>query len=233
VRKKVSGPLHKDTTYGDTGEDVVRNRVTYRRVVTRKPLASLTPKELDKIRDGSVRATVKDWVEQHGGDPKTAFAKHPVLSPNGPEIRKARIIVEQQAILMAPASTGYASLGSNHHLAIYRLPDGKLDWRIVSMFEASRRLARREPVVAKNLPEGGSLAMSIALGDTIGIEQGERTGHWVANILSANGQIFFRRVEDALPTGETKWGPNANTLFKEGARKLSIDPIGRVRPAND
>lgn len=231
VRKKVSGPLHKETVYGDTGGDVFRSRVTYRQVVTRKPLDSLTAKELGAVRDKYVRDTVKNWVVANGGDPKKAFSSFPQHSSAGPEIRKARIIVEQQSTLMAPVSTGYASLGNNHHLAIYRLPDGKLDWRIVSMMEAARRLARREPIVAKAVPDGGRLTMSIALGDTVRIDRGEKTGYWVANILSANGQIFFRRAEDA--NGESKWGPNANTLFKENARKVSVDPIGRVRPAND
>ena len=233
VRKKVSGPLHKETVYGDTATDIIRSRVTYRQVVTRKPLASLTPKELNAIRDPLVRENVNDWVARHGGDPKKAFGTFPPHSPGGTEIRKARIIVEQQATLMAPISTGFASLGNNHHLAIYQLEDGKLDWRIVSMFEASRRLARREPIVTKMLPEGGTLAMSIALGDTVQIAQGDKAGLWVANILSANGQIFFRRAEDASPAGDTKWGPNANTLFREQARKIAVDPIGRIRPAND
>ena len=231
VRKKVSGPLHKDTTYGDTGNDIVRNRVTYRQVVTTKGLASLTPRELGAIRDDHVRETVNAWVAGRGGDPKRAFDSFPRVSAEGPEIRKTRIFVEQQQTLMARVATGYASLGNNHHLAIYRRPDGSLDWRIVSMFEASRRLARREPLVSRQLPEGGSLAMSVALGDTIRISDGERAGLWVANILSANGQIYFWRAEDAK--GDTKWGPNANTLFKEKAQKLSIDPIGRIRTAND
>lgn len=234
VRRKVSGPLHKETIYGDIGSDIVRNRVTYRQVVTRKPLSTLTPKELGAIRDRNVRETVKDWVAvQGGGDPKKSFASHPRVSSNGPEIKKARIVVEQQSALMARVSTGLASLGSNHHLAIYRLPDGRAEWRIVSMYDASRRLARHEAIVAPALPQGGTLVMSIALGDTIRILAGDRAGLWVANILSANGQIFFRRAEDASPTGDSKWGPNANTLFKEKAEKISVDPIGRVRPAND
>ncbi|AHJ63286.1 putative cytosolic protein [Granulibacter bethesdensis] len=231
VRKKVSGPLHLETTYGDTGKDIVRNRVKYRQFVTRKPIVSLTFKQLEAIRDGHIRKTAKDWVATNGGDPKKAFGSFPKNSPDGPEIRKARIIVEQQPGLMTPVSTGYASTDNNHHLAIYRSEDGKIDWKIISMIEAARRLARQEPIVSKSLPNGSRLVMSIALGDTIRIDQGDKAGYWVAKALSANGQIFFRHVEDAI--GATKWGPKANTLLKEGAKKVSVDPIGRVRPAND
>lgn len=233
VRKKVSGPLHKETTYGDTGEDVIRRKTIYRQIVTTKKVETLTPKELGAIRDLYVRETVTDWVYTHGGDPKKAFSTFPHVTPDGPEIRKVRIIVEQQLVLMAPASTGYASLGNNHHLAIHTFPDGKTTFEIVSLFEASRRLAHREPIVKRDLGGGSVFVMSISLGDTVRIPAGEKAGFWVANILSANGQIFFRRAEDASPTGDTKWGPNPNTLLKAKAEKVSIDPIGRIRPAND
>jgi CRISPR-associated endonuclease Csn1 len=73
--------------------------------------------------------------------------------------------------------------------------------------------------------------MSISLGDTLYIPAGDMHGWWVARILSPNGQVFLHRSEDAI--GSTKWGPNPNTLLKQGAKKLSVDPIGRIRPAND
>ncbi|MCL2714535.1 MAG: type II CRISPR RNA-guided endonuclease Cas9 [Alphaproteobacteria bacterium] len=238
VRKKVSGPLHKETVYGDTGQEIERHRITYRQVVTRKPLAELSKTELGAIRDTHIREMVTDWVKKNGGDPKKAFgifprntSKDSKVQKDRPEIHKARIIVEQQPSLMAPVATGRVSLGNNHHLAIYRTTDGKIDWRIVSMMEAAQRLARHQPIVTKALTDGSTLVMSISLGDTVCICHGEKAGYWIANILSANGQIFFRRAEDA--SGESKWGPNANTLFKENACKLSVDPIGRVRPAND
>lgn len=233
VRKKVSGPLHKETTYGDTGEEAIRGKTAYRHFVTRKKVEALTPKELGAIRDRQIRHIVGDWVEAHGGDPKKAFSTYPRVNPAGPEIRKVRIIVEQQLSLMASVSTGYASLGNNHHLAIYKMPDGKAEFEIVSLLEASRRLARREPIVKRNREDRSTFVMSAALGDTVRIPEGEKAGLWVANILSANGQIFFRRIEDATSSPEGKWGPNPNTLLKERAQKVSIDPIGRVRSAND
>ena len=230
VRKKVSGPLHKETTYGDTKVEVVRGKVAYRQVVTTKSVAALTPKELGVIRDPKIRDIISQWIDEHGGEPKKAFARFPRVSEGGPEIRKVRIIVEQQLPLMAAVSTGYASLGNNHHLAIYKMPDGKTSFEIVSLFEASKRLSMHQSIVQRNRADS-SFVMSIALGDTIRIPAGERAGLWVAKILSANGQIFFWRAEDSM--GETKWGPNPNTLLNEKAEKVAIDPIGRIHPAND
>jgi CRISPR-associated endonuclease Csn1 len=39
------------------------------------------------------------------------------------------------------------------------------------------------------------------------------------------------RANDA--TGESVTRPNASSIVAAGARKISVDPIGRVRPAND
>lgn len=232
VRKKVSGPMHKDTTYGDAGQDVTRSGTTYRQFVTRKPIETLTPKEITKIRDPKIREIVSEYVANNGGDAKKAFSDFPVLSPKGPKIRKTRIFLEQQQSLMTKTTTGFASLGNNHHLAIYRRQDGKAAFEIVSVHEASKRLARQESLVRRK-KDGCSFVMSVSLGDTIKIPGGEKAGFWVAHILSANGQIYFRRIEDASPNGESKWGPKPSTLLEEGAQKLSIDPIGRIRSAND
>ncbi|MFN3077242.1 MAG: type II CRISPR RNA-guided endonuclease Cas9, partial [Alphaproteobacteria bacterium] len=113
VRKKVSGPLHKETVYGDTGEDVTTKSGVYRVFVTRKKLESLSKSELDNIRDERVREIVVGWVASHGGDPKKAFAVHPRLGPDGPEIRKVRLCKKCQLPLMAKVSTGYAEPEEN------------------------------------------------------------------------------------------------------------------------
>ena len=69
VRNKVSGPLHKETTYGDTHEDVTTKTGTYRQFVTRKTVEALSRSELANIRDARVRTIVEQWVAARGGDP--------------------------------------------------------------------------------------------------------------------------------------------------------------------
>ena len=230
VRKKISGPLHKETVYGDTGEDVGEKPV-YRRFVARKKLEALSKRELEDIRDVKVRKIVQAWVEERGGDPGQAFPPYPRLGENGPEIRKVRLLKKQQLSLMARVGTGYADLGENHHIAIYRMGDGQADSTVVSLLEATRRLARQEPVVQRDRGDGASFVMSLAAGEAIEIPNGEFNGIWIVNGVWANSQIVLTRHEDAV--GATKWQPRAASLLRHGARKISIDPIGRKRPAND
>jgi CRISPR-associated endonuclease Csn1 len=236
VRKKVSGPLHKETVYGDTNRNDGKTG-TYRLFVTRKRLEAMTKSEVfatdpeTGIADPRVREIVQRWVTENGGDPKKAFATYPRVSADGPEIRKARLVTKQQVSLMAPASTGYADLGANHHIAIYRRSDGKIDYEVVSLFEASRRLARREPVVRHNHPDGLSFVMSLSPGDTIEFNEGKMRGLWTVQGVWSAGPIVLWSVLDA--EGKSVVRPNAASIVRDGGRKVNVDPIGRIRSAGD
>ncbi len=210
-------------------------RIAYRAFVSRKRLDALSKNELEAIRDENVRALVPAWVKHHGGDPKRAFSTYPRLGANGPEIRKVRLISKQQLGLMAKVSTGYADLGANHHLAIYRLPGDKIDFGVVSLFEASRRLARREPVVQRKRGDGSVFIMSLAPGDTVRFakEQGQPPTLWRVQKIASKGQISLLDIADASPQEPTLFEPTVGGIMARKAVKDSVDPIGRIRPAND
>ena len=235
VRKKVSGSLHKETVCGDTGKDEIGGgNVTYHYFVTRKKVESLSKSELESIRDKQVRGIVKSWVEEHGGKPNNAFASYPRLGegPRSPEIRRVRLLRKQQLRLMAKVGTGYADLGNNHHIAIFRSPNGEVSFEVVSLLEASRRLACKEPIVKRNHDDGAKFIMSLSSGDAVEICRGDKKEIRVAESIWANGMVVTVDHNDA--TGITRFRPNAKSIIETlRARKLSIDPIGRIRLAND
>ena len=241
VRRKVSGQLHKETIYRDTGEEIAGARgMTYRYFVRRKAVEELKNSESERfngtriidIVDDGVRDIVRNWVDRHGGDPGAAFVHgYPKRGRKGPEIRKVRLRMKQQIELMTKASTGFADLGNNHHIAIYRLADGTVDYDVVSLLEASRRKARHEPVVRRELGNGAQFVMSLSPGDSLQTsENGEAKLRVVTGVWS-NGQIVMRDHVDAAKATETR--PGAKMIVSSGGRKLSVDPIGRIRPAND
>ena len=232
VRKKISGALHKETVYGDTGLEETSSRgPTYRFFVTRKNVEKLGAKELEEIRDENVREIVKAWVRNHGGDPRKAFPPYPKRGRKGPEIRRVRLCKKQQIGLMAQVSTGYADLGNNHHIAIYKLPNGTADYEVVSLLEASRRLARREPVVRRTRGDGAGFVMSLSPGDSLQLTRNGETKVRVVESVWAAGPVVMVDHDDAA--GATKFRPNAGSIVASGAKKVSIDPIGRIRSAND
>lgn len=58
-----------------------------------------------------------------------------------------------------------------------------------------------------------------------------RKTYWTVKKLSANGQITIQPHNFARDLGRTN--PVVTTLVREGARKVVVDPIGRVSYAND
>lgn len=234
VRRKVSGPLHEATTYGDAGPAEGTGGISYRWFVTRKPVEALTKPLMandEAWPDPHIRDTVRAWVEAHGGDPKRAFVNgYPTVSEGGAPIRKVRIRVKQQERLMAKLKNGYADLGNNHHAAVFRYPDGRIETEIVSLFEAANRLRRREPVVGRTRGEA-QFVMSLAQGDTLAFPDGNLNGYWIVQGVWASGQIVLWRAEDA--TGASVFRPTAASILKSRGRKVSVDPIGQIRPARD
>ena len=211
----------------------------YHLFVTRKPVAELSKSLLasdpltdgEGIVDGEVREVVRQWVTRNGGDPEKAFPPYPRLGQGGPEIRKVRVLSKQQMALMAKTATGYAdATASNHHIVIWRKPDGKADYQVVSLLEAAQRLARRSPIVQR-VRDGMEFVMSLAPGETIQFPTGDRKGYWVVNGVWANGQIVLENLMDAA--NATTFRPTAGSILTSGARKVAVDPIGRVRPAGD
>lgn len=236
VRRKISGPLHKETVFGDTGIDERTKRGTYRLIVTRKALSGVQPitkGEIARIRDPEVKAIVEDHVASHGGDPKKAFPPFPRLKKEGPEIRRVRIIDKQQMALMSKVSTGLVDTSkSNNHIAIYQTLDDKIDFEVVSLFEAARRLAAREPIVRRDREDGSRFLFSLGPGNMVHIPSGDRSGYWVIVGVWANGQIVLQSHADATVKA-TVQQPRPGPLIRNGMRKVAVDPIGRVRPARD
>lgn len=234
VRRKVSGSLHKETTYGHVGRATGTGPIAYDWFVTRKPVEALTKSMLaddEAWPDAHIRDTLRAWIEAHGGDSKKAFANgYPSVSEGGPPIRKVRVRIKQQARLMAKLKNGYADLGNNHHMAVFRHPDGSLETEIVSLFDAADRLRRRLPVITTER-SGARLFMSLAQGDAVLFNDGKLKGLWIVQGVWSAGPIVLWRAEDA--SGTSVFRPTATSIIQSGGRKVSVDPIGRIRKASD
>lgn len=234
VQRKVSGPLHEETNLGDTGKNATKQGVRYRLYVTRKPVAALTPPALNAddegIRDRVVKAILRDRLAAHDGDLKKAFAD-PVTFPTGRPIRRVRVTTKQQPTLMAKTRAGYAKTGDNHHMAIFQVGDESIDFKVVSRLEAARRLSRRQPLVDRHAVPAGRFLFSLCPGEAVHLPMGDHAGIWIVRGVKSNGQITLERHTDAVAA--TAWRPRPAKLHEDGARKISIDPIGRIRPARD
>ncbi len=232
IQRKVSGALHEETIYGKTLN--VSPDGKYTQFVTRKPVDDLTPKErnaephLDRegegIRDPAVR---KALVQGRKAD------EQPKLVGQKEErgVRKVRILKKRNASLMREVTTGFVEVGENHHVAIYQDSNGKTVFETVSLFEAASRLRKRLPIVRKTRDDCTFLN-SLSKGETIQISEGPYQGLWVVRQTRANGQVPLTLHHDA--NGASVWRPTVSSLVNNYKfKKVSIDPLGRIRTAND
>ena len=244
VRKKVSGRLHEEMPLGYTEKDITRNGVNFGIFVKRVPVEKLSLETLAisrvedmsrsarfVVRDEGVRRVLYAHLEDARCPPPKAYPPYPSVSQGGPEIRHVRVLSVQQRSLMVPVSNGFVDPAGNHHIAIYRVSENEVDFEVVSLFEASQRLARHEPVVRRCSDIGHTFIMSLSPGDTVRYPKGDYEGLWIVCELWSNGQIVLERGHDAEQA--TRRRPKPGPMVNAGIEKVSVDPIGRLRVAHD
>ena len=253
VNRRVTGALHEETNYSKPHKSRDGNgngkEVEYRHV--RKPLQNMSANEVENIVDDVIRTLVQAKLDQVGGEPKKVFAdpgNHPYLTAKDGRrifIHKASI---RKAVAVIPleksANPRYAAPGSNHHMEIFAVLDkqGKeKTWesKIVNLFEAHRRVRADEPVIQRNHGLNAKFKFSLAGGEYVEMDNnaGGRSLYRVT-VISGN-QIEFRLHTDARPItilkkiqgARVRCGPSA--LMRAKARKVVVDPLGNILPAND
>lgn len=241
VERKVRGALHEETLYGPTekpGEWVVR-----------KPVEALSPAEVERIRDAAIREIVLKRLREHGIDvgrgkkpdsKKMSAALTNVVMPSGVPVKKVRITKPDQTIQPlrnGGADHAYVKPGSMHHLVIFEHPDKKKRTRsavFVSMLEATKRLNEGTPIIDRRHPhrDDATFVMSLSSRELVLAEIGGVERLLVfKTAASTSGQMWFSEHTDSRRSSQQKvFSFQAGTLK---ARKVTVDPLGRIRWAND
>ena len=250
VRRKVSGALHKETNYGPTGKKDEKGQEYF---VYRKKLEDLTVPMVAKIVDDTVRGIVKKRLHEHGIDldrkqniPKEVWNEPLYMKTTKTDkkvpIKKVRIrdVKNPENVILMVDREGktYRAVepGSNHHIEIFEYTDKKgrvkRDGRVVTMFEAVQRSRRGEAVVQRDHGAGKRFVCSLAINEMFMLELGDGSKllHRVQKI-SQNGQVFLRPDTYAGDLKKQKAVSKLPNQLK--GYKVTVDPLGRVWPAND
>jgi CRISPR-associated endonuclease Csn1 len=244
VQRKVSGALHDETIYGKTrtpGEFVVR-----------KSLESLTPSMVEDIRDDTIRAIVLERLDERGikhgrkvaGSIKKEAWQPPLTMPSGVHIHRVRILVKmgEDSIREIGQSTSRRSVasGSNHHIEIRRSTENRTKaaqiGRIVASLDAAQRIRQRQPVVDRACPPSQEFVMSLSINEMLIIpdETGKQRLFRVQK-MDVNGGVILRPHTYAGRCRDTDKPPMI--LRRSGStisgKKVTVDPLGRIRWAND
>lgn len=241
VERKVAGKLHEDTLYGPIntpGEWVVR-----------KAVVNLTPSEIERVRDDRIREIIVAALTQNGiefGRGKISDAKKMktilgnLSMPSGVPIKNVRLI--KSGLTMIPVRKGqpgqaYVKPGAMHHLCIFEwTEEGKLKREaiFVTMLEAMNRLKRGEPIIQRVYPDRPNVRflMSLSKGEML-LEKSKDGPRLLTfkTAASTQGQMYFAEHTDARRSGDqARFVFRANLL---DAQKVTVDPLGRIRWAND
>jgi CRISPR-associated endonuclease Csn1 len=244
VQRKVSGALHKETNYGATGKEGL--------YVFRKNLEDLTLPMVEDIVDPVARKIVKKRLEEKSIDlngkdrklPKEIW-KEPLYmkttkSNKRVPIKKVRVYNVAKKMIPIKDRSGqpyrYVEPGSNHHIEIFEFtcPEkkGQRDSKIVTMFDAVQRSIGGQPVVQKNHGEDTRFVCSLAINDLVMMKnKRNETDLYRVQKMDANKMVRFRHhTASTLERKETYIDKTAH-LFE--GYKVTVDPLGRVWPAND
>jgi len=253
IRRRLSGKLHKDTIFSrpKPGRDKQGRPTAFHHV--RKRLAALSKREVANIVDGRVRRLVEEKLEQTGGTPDKAFAddaNHPYAKTADGRmipIHKVRIRKPDSPMIVGKGSKRrYVNPGSNHHMEIVAVLDDdgnvkKWEGHIVTLFDAIQRHRCGEPIIRRNHGKNRQFKFSLAVGEHVEMEHKGRVRALYRVFTVSGNRLEFRLHSDARPqallrkkefsSGRVYSSPNG--MRKANAQKVSVDPLGHVRPAND
>ena len=247
ANKKVRGNLHDEKPLAATMREELWAQ--------RKPLLDLSVTEIPRIRDAKVRQLVLDRLKESGVD--IFAAKKPskkelqaalagLTMPSGVPIKRVRLLKSDRSVVRVRAdgdgqlASGDAfykpGSGSNHHVCIFSLDDNGRPTRdviFVSRLEAAIRVGNHSAVVSRIHPErpDAEFVMSLSAGETVLCDVKGRTRLLVYRTgKSTTGELRFLEHTESRKSDSNLVYLYANTLKGE---KVTVDPLGRLRRAND
>lgn len=220
--------------------------------VRRKSVTELkNGKHLVKVRDATIREILRQHLRKQGVDPdsKKAYPADAFKGDNTPEmpsgvpIKKVRMLEESKTFRRVSDRRDGQNVkpGNNHHIIYWAQGEGDQEkWSadVVTMWDAAKRARAGLPPVDRAPPNGRRFVMSLSINEMFEMVDGR--GEIVLCVVRKMDQrskrVYYKLHLDARPTEEI----NKDNLYlspkgmvEKSARKVTVDPLGRIRWAND
>ena len=261
-KHKMSGELHDETNYGKPYKDGKNNVVHIRKGVaglSANDIANIADPEVKKAVEAKLQELGdlaaceknKDWpmMPKGGGVPIRKVRLKKVLKATliGDEMKRRYVAESSNHHVAIYAQLDAQSKEKRWEGIIVSLLEAYERKSIARRTEAYRKHHRITPLILKTLPDTQNQPFKFSLmgGDTVEteIDYDERGKLYTAGIyrvrtIAANGQISLLKINDSRMKKDIKdakewWSPAIDTLRKLGCKKVLVDLLGRVHPAND
>jgi CRISPR-associated endonuclease Csn1 len=159
--KKAIASLKKNPIYLDDAKNVVLETADcfIEETVLKYPLQNITLKDVPYIVDEKVKQIIKDRLDQHNGKEKEAF-KTTLWFNEAKQIhiKTVRLFTKLKAVETIKRDEngkeiGFAVLGNNHHIAIYKDVENNYSQHSCSFWHALERKKYNIPVIIQNTTE--------------------------------------------------------------------------------
>ncbi len=249
LRNRVRGQLHEETNYGQITDPENGQKV----YVVRKPVESLTRKNIGNIVNKETRELVISHLEYAGIDleksgnkiPKDAF-NNPIFHPKtGHPVKTVRVKIPATNMipLYGKERKLFVEPGKNHHIEIFSSKDGKQkNGYVISLYESVRRKRAGEAIIRKELydSEFPIFIMSLSANEMILLdEKNDETDISKLSMDELTNQLY--RVQKITVTKIITLRHHTVTLSGESdpgvvrkipnslqAVKVRINPIGKI-----
>jgi CRISPR-associated endonuclease Csn1 len=248
-KHKIWGELHKGSNYPVPytykGKPTIHKRCS---------LADLTVAAIeadDTIVDPAVRNAIRSKLEELGGNPK--LFRMPENLPSlatadgrNIPIRKVRIRETKHLLKVGNGMRErFVASGGIHHVALFSMRDksGKEKWDsiVIQITDAYERLRNRVPIVSREWTNAADarFLFSMMRDDTIEITDDSGSQLFrVKKFGAENKQVWLVPLSDAHSDSQQRklgimWSKSPNFLKRLTLRKVVVDLLGRVHPAND
>ncbi|MBQ2791311.1 MAG: type II CRISPR RNA-guided endonuclease Cas9 [Thermoguttaceae bacterium] len=136
----------------------------------------------------------------------------------------------------------YVETANNSHMEIYAVLDEngvEKEWRskVVSTFEAYERKRQKKPVVQRDFGPGTRFLFSLALNEIVAAKDGELL---VVSGISQGVELECKRINDGRSATRRKaektrvrFTSATGNFMPVGLRKMRIDVLGNIFPANE
>jgi len=244
VQRRVSGALHDENPFGRTNKEGVW--------AIRKPVEGLSLNEIEHIRDPIIRRIVSEAVGRvglKGGRRKKGVEKDAetgkkikgaladLKMPSGVPIKRVRILKEEKTIQAIRGATAYVKPASTHHLCLFQWTESGETVRgavFVTMLEAIARVKAGQPIIQRVHPKhpNATFLMSLSSREVVLLTiDGRQHLYRYDTAASTTQQMTFYPVTAAEHVGKLTKYPSS--FMELQPKKVTVDPLGRIRWAND